>query len=881
MYSKPTWHDRRGYPPAPFPYRDTPRPLPSSTLSSNTPQYQQPQYPTLQQIHNNRKVRHNKRSRSKRRQQKKRKGCMQRRHIAIDMPIFNRRKAILITNSLLLTLFWITLASLITFGIFMCLYVFNFDDVTPTEEPAENLLVPLVARTFDGSFALLTINGSTANFQPAFNDPSSEEYVELADAIEVSLDDIYMPIDNATYVGSTVTGFQEGSIITNFKVMFEVRENSSLDLETELKLTLIDAIEGGRPTGSNLLLGADRDTVVIMPGEAGPVTSTPSTNPATPTREEVIIDPTCGNENIELDQTYMKQRLRSYGYPDLHANISCTWLITSPQYTTIHVEFTDFGTMTESEYIRIGNGLNSTDMESVLFEYSGNQIPSGIFKSTENTLWIQFVGSIGSRGFSLYIEYHIDCGGDVVLSAIHEPEVITSLGYPHGLNVPFHCLWLVVSPSETKMVVTIHDFDIIFPTDWVRIGKGLNESYSNSIIFEHSGQGVETTKFISSSNELWISYNSRDGTTQRGFNVTISYGPLYECGTTSHVSLSGAEYSNTRWPWLVSLVADEDVIHNFSCNAIIVGKRWLLTTAKCLINFSSEKFLMARVNGSTNSILLEVDDFLIHPGFNSTYNTDLAVVRLSTNISFSEHVRHICFPMTHTPYERCFIIGLEMTNPIEIDQEMLENVENCMGVDPNEFCVALPDDVESNVQEAQQTQLICTNSDGYWDSVGIAGNVSLSSLMNEHILTYTNISTFVGWIQDAIANWDQYDTIKVTCGRKEYQLNITESQILSSPNYPSNYPLYITCDWTIVAPENYRVLLHILDFSTQFCCDLVTLSDVNSSLVLSGDIESEYLISTGNQVDVIFHTDKFTTERGFMISIEAILENDEAAYREL
>ncbi|XP_071950847.1 ovochymase-like isoform X2 [Antedon mediterranea] len=860
--ARPTWHDRRGYPPAPFPYRDAPRPIPSSTLSSNnntTPQYQEPVYPSQQRddIKNIRPNKHiNKNNRSIQSNKgklkiQKTKHVLQRRHAAT--PMLSGR-TILITHSLLMALFWITLAGLIAFGLYMYVYVFDFDDSTTGDQtPTE--VEQLVSRNFDGSFSLLTINGSIANFQQVFNDPNSEEFRELANDIEASLDEVYMSLENVTYVGSSVTEFRGGSIVANFILTFNTPKNYRTDFENELKTSLIDAIEGTGSTDNDFLRGGDRDTVVISEVigtyTPPPMQETTSMTIQQPTATAEEYDPYCGNLNIKLDSENPSFQLRSYNYPDLNNNVNCTWLITSPQYTTIYIEFNDFGTLNETEFIRIADSSNSSILQSVIFEYSGDQIPAGLFKSSENVIWIEFKGNVGSRGFSMDIHYNIGCGSNVILSTIYEPVSITSLGYPDGLAVPFHCAWSVISPHETKITVAIHDFDVIFPTDWVQIGNGLNRSNSDNVIFEHSGQGVELRKYVSDSNALWVSYVSPE-----------------ECGATSMT-----DSSDFHWPWVVALGADEDVLPSYTCMAVLTDKRWLLTTSECLENILSEKFLTATINGSTNGIEVVVDDFAFYPDSNSTFNDDLAIIRLEQNVSFSEQVRHICYPTPNTVYERCLIVG--SNDSIEIDPD---SVEECSDVYSTDLCIVIPESLDTTCQELNGTQLICSDEDGYWGIVGIAGNGSRCSQISDQILKFTNVSLYMEWVHSATRNWDQYDTIKVKCGKPVYELDITE-QILSSPNYPSNYPLYFSCDWTVLAPENYRVLLRITDLMTQFCCDHVTLFDSDSSnIVLSGDIDSKTLVSSGNHVTITFHTNKHVTERGFSMSMVAIADNDATEY---
>uniref|UniRef100_A0A8K9Y3E0 Transmembrane serine protease 15 n=1 Tax=Oncorhynchus mykiss TaxID=8022 RepID=A0A8K9Y3E0_ONCMY len=94
----------------------------------------------------------------------------------------------------------------------------------------------------------------------------------------------------------------------------------------------------------------------------------------------------------------------------------------------------------------------------------------------------------------------------------------------------------------------------------------------------------------------------------------------------------------------------------------------------------------------------------------------------------------------------------------------------------------------------------------------------------------------------------------------------------SSPNYPHSYGNKASCLWTLHAREGWNILLHFLDFDVESTYDMVEVRDgagPQSELVfLSGvftgtDATFPDVISTANQITVIFFTDSTGYGRGF------------------
>ncbi|XP_078598352.1 neuropilin-2-like [Branchiostoma floridae x Branchiostoma japonicum] len=101
---------------------------------------------------------------------------------------------------------------------------------------------------------------------------------------------------------------------------------------------------------------------------------------------------------------------------------------------------------------------------------------------------------------------------------------------------------------------------------------------------------------------------------------------------------------------------------------------------------------------------------------------------------------------------------------------------------------------------------------------------------------------------------------------------------VTSPNYPDNYPNYATCHWTITVPEGRLVLL-TFDASVQIESrnDFLRIfdGDIDSHLrswSFSGEFIPDPIISTSNQMLLLFTSDDSEAYSGFQASYTAAVD---------
>uniref|UniRef100_A0A914VWR1 Peptidase S1 domain-containing protein n=1 Tax=Plectus sambesii TaxID=2011161 RepID=A0A914VWR1_9BILA len=128
--------------------------------------------------------------------------------------------------------------------------------------------------------------------------------------------------------------------------------------------------------------------------------------------------------------------------------------------------------------------------------------------------------------------------------------------------------------------------------------------------------------------------------------------------------LIGANYNQTvrviggttatphSWPWMVMLriKSYKDPTRTYLCGATIISNQWLLTAAHC-----AESMILLRTqvyigiqsrNGITTNNAYSVEKKIVHPQYsgNPEYLNDIALLKLSSKLSFSQYIQPICLP---------------------------------------------------------------------------------------------------------------------------------------------------------------------------------------------------------------------------------------------
>ncbi|XP_042550957.1 serine protease 48-like [Dipodomys spectabilis] len=112
----------------------------------------------------------------------------------------------------------------------------------------------------------------------------------------------------------------------------------------------------------------------------------------------------------------------------------------------------------------------------------------------------------------------------------------------------------------------------------------------------------------------------------------------------SHI-ISGQDAAIRRWSWQVSLHLDRAPI----CGGSLISKNWILTAAHCLPKTSAYSYTVwlgsLKADASNKGKVYYVSRIIVHPKYDGS-NADIALLRLSSQVTFSAEILPICLPST-------------------------------------------------------------------------------------------------------------------------------------------------------------------------------------------------------------------------------------------
>ncbi|KAB0799854.1 hypothetical protein PPYR_07734 [Photinus pyralis] len=236
----------------------------------------------------------------------------------------------------------------------------------------------------------------------------------------------------------------------------------------------------------------------------------------------------------------------------------------------------------------------------------------------------------------------------------------------------------------------------------------------------------------------------------------------------------GIARNDTSFPWLVQIMTvdnrlhEENRVEKVACTGALINRRYVLYSAQChhSVILNDPNFFV-RINahdakneckttryspGCSGFDNYEIEVFTIHPFYDSeTKLNDIAILRLSRRVIFSESLKPICLPLPSdrlkSPQE-LYTAGWNRTfqrSDVSLQRmhkyRYISNEECATGYPTTsyEMCTTTDDQLEDHSIGFPAMSL----QNNRWYLLGFQSQ-------GERIKTYTRVSNYLQWIQEAM-----------------------------------------------------------------------------------------------------------------------------------
>merc|ERR1711994_207541 len=230
--------------------------------------------------------------------------------------------------------------------------------------------------------------------------------------------------------------------------------------------------------------------------------------------------------------------------------------------------------------------------------------------------------------------------------------------------------------------------------------------------------------------------------------------------------VGGHEAAHHEWPWQVALFVDDA----WFCGGSLISDEWVMTAAHCADGAGYFDVMAGahNVRASSEPHRIEITSYegFTHPDWNSNdLNSDIALVKLPSKITFNDYIRPACLP-TYSDVGNDYV-G-EPTTPVGWGK----NSDNAGGITPTlQMVEDLP--VITNSQCAQYygsimyRGIVCIDSSGgkgvcngdsggtlnhneggtKWKQIGVTSFVSSAGCESGNPHGFTRVTHFLQWIE--------------------------------------------------------------------------------------------------------------------------------------
>ncbi|KAM8729873.1 serine protease 27 [Acanthopagrus schlegelii] len=263
--------------------------------------------------------------------------------------------------------------------------------------------------------------------------------------------------------------------------------------------------------------------------------------------------------------------------------------------------------------------------------------------------------------------------------------------------------------------------------------------------------------------------------------------------------VGGVDAKDGSWPWQVDIQTDTD---GHICGGSIITENWVLSAAHCFPNPSEVSSYIIYVgryqlNGlNSHQSTYRVSRVVIPSGYTEpNRGKDLALVQLSSPVTWSDYVRPVCLPASGTLFQggmQCYVTGWgDIRDDVPLQgagtlQEVLVPIisqSSCQEMyrsDPMEQVDILYDMICAGYQEGGKDScqgdsggpLVCQMANGTWVQAGVV-SFGLGCAHRNKPGVYARLTSYSSFIGNTVpeirlygganVNWSGRTAMLVSC----------------------------------------------------------------------------------------------------------------------
>ncbi|XP_010739121.2 tryptase [Larimichthys crocea] len=227
------------------------------------------------------------------------------------------------------------------------------------------------------------------------------------------------------------------------------------------------------------------------------------------------------------------------------------------------------------------------------------------------------------------------------------------------------------------------------------------------------------------------------------------------------------------WPWQVSVHFTVSGRSFHICGGTLISDQWVLTAAHCILtNITSHWRLYfgreTQRGPNVNEVNRTVSQIIVHPNYNnSLLNNDIALMKLSTPVNFSDYIRPVCLASNTSEFHNstpCWSTGWGFLGMNESLPESLPLQEIQIPVIGRKQCACsylispLANITDQMICAGQDNRRVCFGDSGgplqckqgsKWIQAGIT-SFGLGCATSGIPEVFARVSEFQNWIMDQV-----------------------------------------------------------------------------------------------------------------------------------